>query len=71
MPIQPTQNSPTQNLSLAIALERKYSVLVATRVPWSQFMVPQREKGDQGLLGGFFVKILLLLQKTIESIVKL
>ena len=57
---------PTQTLTLAIALEGKNNVFVAASVPWSQFMVPRREKGDQGLLGSIFVD--LLCYQTIKSI---
>jgi len=65
MSIQLVSMSPTQNHTLAIALGSKKSVLMAARVPWSQFMVPRREKGDKSLLGSLFVDHFLLLQKTI------
>jgi len=60
MQIQLISTFPTQNLTLAIALEGKNNVFVVARVAWSQFMVPRREKGDKGLLGSFFVDIFML-----------
>ena len=54
MKIQLISTFPIQNLTLAIALEDKNSVFVAASVPWSQFMVPRREKGDQGFIGSSF-----------------
>jgi len=35
---------PVSKFTLLIALEGKNSVFVAASVPWSQFMVPKREK---------------------------
>jgi len=56
---------PTSNLTLEIAFEGKNNVFVAASVPWSQFMVPRREKGDQGLLGSLFVDVFY--HQTIKS----
>ena len=44
MQVQLVSTFPTKNLTLAIAWKGKNSVFVVASMPWSQFMVPRREK---------------------------
>ena len=41
--------------------------LVAARTPWSQLMVPQRERWDQGFLMAFFLKIFSVINLSNQS----
>ena len=65
MQVQLVSTFPTKNLTLAIAWKGKNSVFVIASMPWSQLMVPRRERWDQGFLDGIFVD--LLLYQTIKS----
>jgi len=44
MQVQLVPTFPTRNLTLAIAWKGKNSVFVAASIPWSQLMVPGRER---------------------------
>ena len=44
MQVQLVSTFPTKNLTLAIALKGKNNVFVAANMPWSQLMVPRRER---------------------------
>jgi len=59
MQVQLVSTFPTKNLTLTIAWKGKNNVFVAASMPWSQLMVPRRERWDQGLLDGIFADIFL------------
>jgi len=44
MEVQPVSTVPTKNLTLAIPWKGKNSAFVAANMPWSQLMVPRRER---------------------------
>jgi len=44
MQVQLAPTFPTKNLTLAIAWKGKNNVFVAASMPWSQLMVPGRER---------------------------